>query len=322
MSQLAAQHLLAAIVGEEPDGGLIEIRPKQGYSKWFRVSDVERAARAAIKMSANRECWVGMAPRRPHIGARSGRQDGGSSAIERIWLVSADCDTDQALDALERFLPRPSFVLTSGSLTDSGEPKVHAHWALGRAITRSHVSHVKKRIAVALGSDPKIVDAARAMRLPGMLNQKHDPPTVCESIEDHPSRLYTPVEVLQNCPEIEPGRTVGARRETATNARADGEVLKQKQERISPREYVRDLAGIEVGADGKALCPFHTEDTPSLHAYAEPERGWYCYGCQVGGDIYTFAALLRGIPQRDLHGGEFERIWRQLRLHYGLVVDV
>ena len=39
-----------------------------------------------------------------------------------------------------------------------------------------------------------------------------------------------------------------------------------------------------------------------------PRRGLrYC--CGVGGDIYTFAGLLRGIPQRELHGATFIRVW-------------
>ena len=43
-------------------------------------------------------------------------------------------------------------------------------------------------------------------------------------------------------------------------------------------------------------CPFHTDTTPSLHAYEEPDRGWYCYGCGRGGSVYDLAALLWSIP--------------------------
>jgi Bifunctional DNA primase/polymerase, N-terminal/CHC2 zinc finger len=111
------------------------------------------------------------------------------------------------------------------------------------------------------------------------------------------------------------------RRATPHNARCRDTLL-QAQERISPREYVRDLAGIEVGDDGKACCPFHDDRTPSLHAYADPADGWYCYGCGVGGDIYTFAALLIGIRQRDLHGRNWERTWTHLRSFYGLPTEV
>jgi hypothetical protein len=46
----------------------------------------------------------------------------------------------------------------------------------------------------------------------------------------------------------------------------------------------------------------HADETPSFHAYRSPERGWTCFGCTsqdgrpLGGDIYTLASLLWGIP--------------------------
>ncbi len=43
----------------------------------------------------------------------------------------------------------------------------------------------------------------------------------------------------------------------------------------------------KAGKDLKGLCPFHQEKTPSL--YVRPERQmWYCFGCQRGGDHFTF----------------------------------
>lgn len=58
------------------------------------------------------------------------------------------------------------------------------------------------------------------------------------------------------------------------------------------------LSGREFGREGKALCPFHPDVNPSLHAYPDPEGGWWCYGCDRGGDIITFGALLFGIEPR------------------------
>src|SRR5438874_7792774 len=43
----------------------------------------------------------------------------------------------------------------------------------------------------------------------------------------------------------------------------------------------------KAGRDLKGLCPFHQEKTPSL--YVSPEKQlWHCYGCQKGGDHFTF----------------------------------
>lgn len=44
----------------------------------------------------------------------------------------------------------------------------------------------------------------------------------------------------------------------------------------------------------KALCPFHSEKTPSLSI--DPARGLYhCFGCGVGGDVFTFVQETRGL---------------------------
>lgn len=45
----------------------------------------------------------------------------------------------------------------------------------------------------------------------------------------------------------------------------------------------------------KICCPFHHEDTPSLHIYEETES-WYCWGtCQSGGDAVNFIMQHEGV---------------------------
>ena len=42
------------------------------------------------------------------------------------------------------------------------------------------------------------------------------------------------------------------------------------------------------------LCPFHSEKTPSFTVY--PENGsFYCFGCGVGGDVFTFTGLINNL---------------------------
>lgn len=42
------------------------------------------------------------------------------------------------------------------------------------------------------------------------------------------------------------------------------------------------------------LCPFHSEKTPSFTVYPE-SASFYCFGCGVGGDVFTFTGLIENL---------------------------
>ena len=46
------------------------------------------------------------------------------------------------------------------------------------------------------------------------------------------------------------------------------------------------------------LCPFHSEKTPSFTVY--PENGsFYCFGCGVGGDVFSFTGLIENLDYME-----------------------
>lgn len=70
----------------------------------------------------------------------------------------------------------------------------------------------------------------------------------------------------------------------------------QIKERLDIEEVISEYLELRPAgyAGKKALCPFHGEKTPSFHVSKEKQI-WHCFGCQKGGDMFTFIMEMEGI---------------------------
>ncbi|NBV77331.1 DNA primase [bacterium] len=73
------------------------------------------------------------------------------------------------------------------------------------------------------------------------------------------------------------------------------DTVQQIKSKLSIQEVVGQYVKLtRVGGALKARCPFHSERTPSFHI--SPDRGTYhCFGCGVGGDMFSFVQAIEGI---------------------------
>jgi len=74
------------------------------------------------------------------------------------------------------------------------------------------------------------------------------------------------------------------------------ETIKAKVDVVEEIGLVVALA--KSGKSFKGLCPFHNERTPSFYVFAESQT-WRCFGCNEGGDIFTFVQKQQGLEFRE-----------------------
>jgi hypothetical protein len=137
-----AIRFLAALAGTADRGELIELRYRledgQRMGQVFDRPDRLRGlATRAIALGRRTDVYVGCAPRT--------RRHGGRDAVERGFVLWADCDGENAVAALHEFEPAPSILVASGSGSNC-----HAYWPLTEPLGRDDVERANRRLAHAL----------------------------------------------------------------------------------------------------------------------------------------------------------------------------
>ena len=74
-------------------------------------------------------------------------------------------------------------------------------------------------------------------------------------------------------------------------------------EEVRSRNDIVDVIGEYVhlqkkGSGYMGLCPFHNEKSPSF-AVSPDKQIFHCFGCGVGGNVYTFLMKIEGITFKE-----------------------
>ena len=268
-------------------GGFIELRVKlaQGMRQHF-FTDVDLAASFAVANGISTDVYCGVIPRSERRGGRK------YLMAESRWMW-AECDTETAVvRALDMRLPPPMVIRSSRG-------KGHCYWPLSRGVSLELVERGNRRLAFHLGADPRACDAARILRVAGTFNHKYEEPQrVALTRWDLSTGSYLPSDLVGDLPDPAAQRALPLPPPTRHASSGDSE--KTKLAEIPARQYVFALTGREV-LHNMVSCPFHNggkERTPSLHVAGPNDTLWHCFGCNEGGDVFTFAAKLWGKDDR------------------------
>lgn len=168
-------------------GDIIEVRllPSK-KSRWCRADELATLAPSLAEANARGDhVYAGANPRKD-----AGGKDAQSVALARCVFVEFDnCTVAEAGDKL-REMPAPTLLLFSGG-------GVHAYWRLEEPLTDLADWSARQAALIAkLGSDDKIKDPPRIMRLPGFRNHRRE--ADAKLIGAWPERVYPESEFPTN----------------------------------------------------------------------------------------------------------------------------
>lgn len=241
----------------EPPHDWIDLLNEQGYNIYFSAC-----------------------PRVSRIGT-------GAEDVKFSLAVWADFDNGYP-DPWPETLPKPSIIYSSS------EGRFQAWWLLDRPCSDlNRIERVNRSIALALGSDPKVFDRARILRLPETRNTKPEHPDkpIARMWYDGYQDRYN-LDTLEALLPSAPANPTRAQRQGAN--RGNGGKFDPHSGTPLPSDLQKDLAkrltsiGLTPSHDGRLSgpCPFegHNPGSKDTNFLVSPITGqWWCFGANHPG---------------------------------------
>lgn len=220
-------------------------------------------------------------------------------------LIWVDIDDPDQVWRLTAFEPRPHLIVMSGSGGAHGYWRVRSFTEDGsRALSAAAIEKANGRLVRQMLGDPASRDRLRMMRVPGTMNTKRGA-WARVVYADLLGGSYEIADVVGDLPDIV-DKKEKARLEREERRAANGGVVRDygpdPAKEVFPEDYVEIISDEICDENGYCACPLpgHDERTGSFKAYESVERGWWCYGCERGGDIYNFGRyMLEAIIGRE-----------------------
>lgn len=182
-----ARTFLSAITSADPSDTNIS------FQTFDDVEDRKDKTLARVKLGTLdglRDFLIEMNEKKAGIFFAVNRVEGHRKTENVRELRAAFIDCDNVVVDFSTLPLMPNIIVRSGR----GD---HAYWLLKRGESLERFEDIQRALAYKFGSDDKIVDLPRVMRLPGFLHQKKDPSLLVELVYCNTERLFTIDELFE-----------------------------------------------------------------------------------------------------------------------------
>lgn len=216
---LLANNFLQALYGNESMGWLTLWTSEDKETHWYKVQDVEKAAKHAMKLSGSKNVYFGLGLRKENLGKYKRGKNLDIISLPCVW-VEIDvkggihaADNLPTMEEVQSFLNR--FPIEPSIINHSGGG-LHCYWLLDQPARINNHENIKSaermlsrfqavfiNLANTMGLKiDNTSDLARVLRIPGTFNRKGEPRQV-KTVFYNPENKYSLTVIKESIERME-----------------------------------------------------------------------------------------------------------------------